>query len=31
MGDEGIKAIKLLLEEGARIGLVPEVQVEVID
>ena len=31
MGDEGIKAIKLLLAEGARIGLVPAVEVEVVD
>jgi 1,4-dihydroxy-6-naphthoate synthase len=31
MGDEGVKAIKLLLSEGARIGLVPKVDVEVID
>ncbi len=31
MGEEGIKAIKLLLSEGARIGLVPVVQVDVID
>ncbi|MCB0826413.1 MAG: ABC transporter substrate-binding protein [Armatimonadetes bacterium] len=31
MGDEGVKAIKLLLSEGARIGLVPAVEVEVID
>lgn len=31
MGDEGVKAIKLLLAEGARIGLVPEVQVDVVD
>ena len=31
MGDEGIKAIKLLLAEGARIGMVPAVDVEVVD
>lgn len=31
MGDEGVKAIKLLLAEGARIGLVPAVEVEVVD
>jgi len=31
MGDEGIEAIKLLLAEGARIGLVPPVEVEVVD
>lgn len=31
MGDEGVKAIKLLLSEGARIGMVPAVEVEVID
>jgi 1,4-dihydroxy-6-naphthoate synthase len=31
MGDEGVKAIRLLLSEGARIGLVPAVDVAVID
>lgn len=31
MGDEGVKAIRLLLAEGARIGLVPEVTVDVVD
>lgn len=31
MGDEGVRAIKLLLEEGARIGMVPAVDVEVVD
>ena len=31
MGEEGIKAIRLLLSEGARIGLVPAVEVAVID
>jgi 1,4-dihydroxy-6-naphthoate synthase len=31
MGDDGVKAIRLLLSEGARIGLVPPVQVDVID
>ncbi|MBS1704985.1 MAG: ABC transporter substrate-binding protein [Armatimonadetes bacterium] len=31
MGDAGVKAIKLLLSEGARIGLVPAVEVEVVD
>jgi 1,4-dihydroxy-6-naphthoate synthase len=31
MGDEGVRAIKLLLEEGAKIGLVPYVNVEVVD
>jgi 1,4-dihydroxy-6-naphthoate synthase len=31
MGDDGIKAIRLLLSEGARIGLVPPVEVAVID
>lgn len=31
MGDEGVKAIRLLLSEGARIGLVPAVQVDVVD
>ncbi len=31
MGEEGVTAIKLLLAEGARIGLVPAVDVEVVD
>lgn len=31
MGDEGIRAIRLLLNEGARIGMVPPVSVDVID
>ena len=31
MGDEGVRAIRLLLSEGARIGLVPNVDVEVVD
>ncbi|MBS1714897.1 MAG: ABC transporter substrate-binding protein [Armatimonadetes bacterium] len=31
MGGEGVKAIRLLLSEGARIGIVPSVQVDVID
>lgn len=31
MGDEGIQAIKLLLSEGTRIGLVPPVDVVVVD
>lgn len=31
MGEQGVKAIKLLLSEGARIGLVPQVEVEVVD
>ncbi len=31
MGEDGVKAIRLLLSEGARIGLVPPVQVDVID
>lgn len=31
MGHDGVKAIRLLLSEGARIGLVPPVQVDVID
>lgn len=31
MGDDGIKAIRLLLQKGAEIGLVPPVAVEVID
>jgi 1,4-dihydroxy-6-naphthoate synthase len=31
MGDEGVKAIRLLLAEGARIGMVPAVGVDVVD
>jgi 1,4-dihydroxy-6-naphthoate synthase len=31
MGEEGVKAIRLLLSEGARIGMVPPVEVVVID
>ncbi len=31
MGEDGVKAIRLLLSEGARIGLVPAVEVSVID
>lgn len=31
MGEEGIKAIRLMLSEGARIGLVPPVEIKVID
>lgn len=31
MGEDGVKAIRLLLSEGARIGLVPPVTVDVID
>lgn len=31
MGEEGVRAIRLLLAEGARIGLVPEVTVDVVD
>ncbi len=31
MGEEGVRAIRLLLSEGARIGLVPAVDVEVVD
>lgn len=31
MGDDGIAAIKLLLQEGARLGIVPAVDVEVVD
>jgi 1,4-dihydroxy-6-naphthoate synthase len=31
MGDDGIKAIRLILKEGAEIGLVPPVEVQVID
>lgn len=31
MGEDGVKAIKLLLELGAKAGLVPDVAVEVVD
>lgn len=31
MGDEGVAAIKLLLKKGAEVGLIPEVDVEVVD
>lgn len=31
MGDEGVRAIRLLLSEGARIGMVPPVTVDVVD
>ncbi|MEQ1822224.1 MAG: MqnA/MqnD/SBP family protein [Fimbriimonadaceae bacterium] len=31
MGDEGVKAIRLLLAEGARIGMVPAVEINVVD
>ena len=31
MGEEGVRAIRLLLSEGARIGLVQPVQVDVVD
>lgn len=31
MGEAGVRAIKLLLSEGARIGLVPPVDIQVID
>jgi 1,4-dihydroxy-6-naphthoate synthase len=31
MGDDGIRAVKLLLEKGASIGLVPSVEVKVVD
>lgn len=31
MGDEGVKAIRLLLQMGAEAGLVPAVQVDVVD
>ncbi|MEQ1935490.1 MAG: MqnA/MqnD/SBP family protein [Fimbriimonadaceae bacterium] len=31
MGEEGVKAIRLLLAEGARIGLVPGVEIIVVD
>jgi 1,4-dihydroxy-6-naphthoate synthase len=31
MGEDGVRAIRLLLSEGHRIGLVPPVEVEVVD
>jgi len=31
MGDEGVRAIKLLLQRGAEIGLIPKVDVDVVD
>jgi 1,4-dihydroxy-6-naphthoate synthase len=31
MGEEGVRAIRLFLEKGAQIGLVPPVQVDVVD
>jgi 1,4-dihydroxy-6-naphthoate synthase len=31
MGDEGVRAIRLLLKRGSEIGLVPPVEVEVVD
>ena len=31
MGEEGIRAIRLLLERGAALGLVPEVEIAVVD
>ena len=31
MGDQGVAAIKLLLSEGSKMGLVPEVSVDVVD
>lgn len=31
MGDDGVKAIRLLLSEGARIGMIPAVDVVVVD
>ncbi len=31
MGEEGVKAIRLFLQKGAEIGVVPPVQVEVVD
>lgn len=31
MGDEGVRAIRLLLQHGAEAGLVPRVEVEVVD
>jgi len=31
MGEEGIKAIRLLLQKGAELGVVPKVTVDVVD
>lgn len=31
MGDEGVRAIRLLLKKGAEIGMVPEVEIAVVD
>jgi len=31
MGEDGVKAIKLLLEKGAEAGLLPAVEVVVVD
>ncbi len=31
MGEDGLKAIRLLLQKGAEIGLVPEVKIEVVE
>src|SRR5262249_5481399 len=31
MGEEGVRAIRLLLSEGAKAGIVPTVDVEVVD
>ena len=31
MKDEGVKAIRLLLEKGAEIGMVPPVEIAVVD
>jgi hypothetical protein len=31
MGDQGIAAIRLFLKEGAKLGIVPEVAVDVVD
>jgi hypothetical protein len=31
MKDEGVEAIKLLLKKGAEIGMVPDVEIVVVD
>lgn len=31
MGDEGVQAIRLLLQRGAEVGLIPKVDIEVVD
>ena len=31
MGEEGVKAIRLLLQKGSELGLVPNTKVDVVD